>query len=98
MSTAVWSETIPPPDRSLQPSLEEQTLVAIFYSDFGKNRAVITRDPHGIFRVLIEAWHTSESPTPGARYMSHWSLRDCSLTDNVPAAELIARTLLSNEP
>ena len=98
MRSAIWSDTKPPPDRSLQPLLEEQNLVSISYSANGERRAVITRDPRGAFRVLIEIWDTCGSVTEGARYVSDWSLRDSSLTDNLLNAELIAQGLLSNEP
>ena len=54
------TDTPPPPDYAHRPSYSDQRVVDVLYSATGEQRAVLTQDGEGLFRVHIEWWDTSE--------------------------------------
>ena len=50
----------PPPDVAHQPSFPGQRIVETLYSDSKRERAVITVDDTGDYRIIIQWWDTSD--------------------------------------
>lgn len=78
----------PPPDVGHQPSFSDQSVVDTVYSDSKQERAIITRDESGTFRVYVQWWDTSDwRAGHGAFWYGHGS---GSYTDNLETARSLA--------
>src|SRR5215469_17933848 len=74
---------LPPPDRSVRPKIAGQEVVEVVYSDSQAERAVITNDSSGIYRVHVQFWDTSDW---NAGHGAFWNGGDTSITDTVELA------------
>ena len=86
----------PAPDLADAPSIAGQIIVETLYSDSNEQRAIITRDPSGIFRIHIQFWDTSDWK---AGYGARWSGGGSnSFTDTIEVARTLAREALAELP
>jgi hypothetical protein len=82
----------PPPDVSHWPSIAGQNIDEILYSESKYERAIITRDASGIYRIHMQSWDTSDWKDG---YGAFWCDRGSgSLTDKIELARKLAREKL----
>lgn len=82
----------PPPDVADQPIFSGQRIVDTIYSDSQRERAFITLDDTGDYRIIVQRWDTSDwSAGHGARWSGDGS---GSHTDTIERAREIARESL----
>jgi hypothetical protein len=78
----------PPPDVADQPSFPGQRVVETIYSDSKRERAFITVDDTGDYRIIVQRWDTSDwSAGYGARW---WGDGSSSHTDSIERARELA--------
>jgi hypothetical protein len=83
----------PPPDLADRPSIPGQNIIDTLYSDSNQQRAIITRDTSGIYRIHVQFWDTSDWK---AGYGARWSgVGSGSFTDTVEVARALAREELA---
>jgi hypothetical protein len=78
----------PPPDVAHQPSFPGQRIVEMIYSDSKRERAIITVDESGDYRIRVQWWDTSDWK---AGYGAFWYGHDIgSHTDSIERARKLA--------
>jgi len=86
----------PAPDLADEPSIAGQTVIEKLYSDSKEQRAIITRDASGIFRIHTQFWDISDWKAGyGARWAGGGS---SSFTDTIESARPLAREALAELP
>ena len=86
----------PAPDLADEPSIAGEKIMEMLYSDSKEQRAIITRDASGIFRIHVQFWDTSDWKSGyGARWSGGGS---SSFTDTIEAARTLAREALTELP
>jgi len=78
----------PDPDTTHQPSIAGQSVVEVIYARSQRERAIITRDAQGIFRVRTEFWDTSDWEVAAAAYWCQQHLG--TFTDTLAHARQLA--------
>src|SRR5688500_15728442 len=79
----------PPPDETQQLSTSGKTVVETLYSPSRQQRAIITRDTTGIYRIHIQFWDTSDW---SAGYGAFWAPGGSGgITDTIEIARNLAR-------
>ena len=84
----------PPPDKAYVRQFDGQTVVEVLYSPSDCERAIITRDELGVYRIRIEFWDTSDWERVGEAFW--WHRFSGSLTDSFETAQQLAREYLSH--
>lgn len=90
----------PPPDSSQRPSINGQSVVEILYSSSQRERAIITCDVHGTYRVLTAFWDTSDWKQSSLAFWTEpagSTFADTLDIARIRASEILGR-LSSNKP
>ena len=74
----------PLPDLAHQPSIPGQSIVETLYSDSKQQRAIITRDSSGTYRIHVQWWDTSDWKAWSEAFWAGGS--SSSFTDNIETA------------
>jgi hypothetical protein len=86
----------PPPDLTLQPTISGQSIVELIYSDSKQQRAIITRDGSGIYRIHLQWWDTSDWKAWAEAFWAGGG--SSSFTDKIETARTLARDALNELP
>ena len=86
----------PPPDLAHQPSIPEQRTVETLYSDSKLQRAIITCDSSGMYRIHVQRWDTSDWKAWSQAFWAGGG--SSSFTDNIEAARKLAHEALHELP
>ena len=82
----------PPPDVTQLPTYSRQRIVEMLYSHSKRERAIITVDDTGHYRIVAQSWDTSDWEYCR---MAHWyGHQSGSHTDSLPRARQLAEEAL----
>jgi hypothetical protein len=93
LRTALGPHVAPGPDLTEDPVFPNESVVEVQYSKAQRNRAIITRDRQGAFRVHRQRWDSSDWEAGGTPC---WTPGDsgATVTDTLERARVIVRETL----
>jgi hypothetical protein len=86
----------PSPDVAHQPTISGQSTVEVLYSDSKQQRAIITQDGSGIYRIHVQWWDTSDWKAWAKAFWAGGG--SSSFTDNIETARKLAQGELNELP
>jgi hypothetical protein len=86
----------PPPDLAHQPSIPGEIIAETVYSDSKQQRAIVTRDGVGTYRIHVQWWDTGDWKSWAKAYWAGGG--SSSFTDDIETARKLAQDALKELP